>query len=156
MDDFDRPLSERGRRAAPAMAAWLAGKGWRPDVVLCSAAVRTQETLRLAAPHLDPGPVLVDRRLYLASAATLLRHVEALDDAYARALVIAHNPGLELLAQDLDRGDGPASEALAGKFPTAAMAWFRSDSDTWRAFTEARVALVAFRTPADLERPGAD
>ena len=98
---------------------------------------------------LAPRVVVVERDLYLASAATLRRHVERLDPTFARALVIAHNPGLEILAHELDPGSCPASDKLARKFPTAAMAWFRSTSPDWLGFTAGSITFVAFRTPAD-------
>lgn len=151
--DFDRPLNKRGRRAAPMMAAWLAGQGWAPDLVLCSAARRTQETLALVQPHLGAGTVVIERALYLATVPTLRQHIARIPDGAGRALVIGHNPGLELLAAELDPGGSPASEALARKFPTAAMAWFRSPAIRWTEFDAAGVVLVAFKTPADLGGP---
>lgn len=138
------------------MATWLASCGWRPDIVLCSAALRTQQTLALARPALDPRAVVVERDLYLASATTLRRHVESLDQAIERALVIAHNPGLEVLAHELDPGSSPASDRLARKFPTAALAWFRSTSVDWRGFTAGTITFVAFRTPADQHQADED
>ena len=47
-NDLDRPLSERGRRAAAAVGAFLAEAGHVPNLVLCSPATRTRETLNLA------------------------------------------------------------------------------------------------------------
>lgn len=154
--DFDRPLNKRGRKAAPAMAAWLASRDWHPDVVLCSAALRTQETLALIRPALAPRVVRIERDLYLASAATLLRHVERLDPEFSRALLLAHNPGLEVLAHELDPGNSPASDKLARKFPTAAMAWFRSSSSDWHGFTAGTITFVDFMTPADQNQPDED
>lgn len=49
LDDFDRPLNERGRRAAPIMGHMLASLKFAPDVVLCSPAKRTRETLEAVA-----------------------------------------------------------------------------------------------------------
>ena len=50
LPDFDRPLAPRGEEAAPLMAAFLAESGLAPDLVLCSSARRTRETLDLALP----------------------------------------------------------------------------------------------------------
>lgn len=151
--DFERPLNGRGRRAAPAMARWLLAAGGRPEMILCSAAARTQETLRLVQPLLEPATVVIERALYLAGDTALQRYIERIDPAVERAMVIAHNPGLETLARRLDPGGSEASEALARKFPTAAIAWFRSSSGDWRQFLHGRTTLVAFKTPADLQLP---
>ena len=44
LEDHDRGLAPRGRRVAGSMGAWLAGRGFRPDLVVCSTAVRAQAT----------------------------------------------------------------------------------------------------------------
>ena len=45
LDDHDRPLNGRGERAAKAMADHIAREGPRPDLILCSTAMRTRQTL---------------------------------------------------------------------------------------------------------------
>jgi GGDEF domain-containing protein len=45
--DRDRPLAGRGKRAAKAVAGHLEAERIRPDLVLCSPARRTWETLEL-------------------------------------------------------------------------------------------------------------
>ncbi|MCY3967357.1 MAG: histidine phosphatase family protein, partial [bacterium] len=46
--DIERPLNRRGRQAAAAVGKFLAEAGRVPDLVLCSPAVRTCQTLELA------------------------------------------------------------------------------------------------------------
>ncbi|NIP89767.1 MAG: histidine phosphatase family protein, partial [Gammaproteobacteria bacterium] len=55
LEDFDRPLAPRGEKAAPVMAAYLASKGLRPDLVLCSPAARARQTWALVAQSLGDG-----------------------------------------------------------------------------------------------------
>src|SRR3569832_2600497 len=80
--DFDRALNARGKRAAAR-----GGRHWRDiglafDTVVASPAVRVVETLEGVATGYggDLAPVW-DRRLYLASAATLLDAVHELPDS---------------------------------------------------------------------------
>ena len=47
-NDIERPLNERGRQAAAAVGSFLADAGHVPDLVLCSPAIRTRQTLELA------------------------------------------------------------------------------------------------------------
>ena len=54
MEDFDRPLAERGRKAAGVMGRYLAEHDLVPDLALCSPARRTRETWEIAAREL-PG-----------------------------------------------------------------------------------------------------
>ena len=150
MDDFDRPLAKRGRHAAPAMGSWLARQGWRPDLVLCSAAARTRETWALLAAALErQPPVRFERRLYLASAEALARRVARVDPRVTRLMLIGHNPGIESYAAMLAPARGAPSVRLRTKFPTAAAAWFALDGE-WRDTARGPARLLAYVTPADL------
>lgn len=123
-EDFDRPLNARGQRAAPLMAAYMRREGHLAQVVLCSTAKRAEETWRLIAPTLDGDPeVRFLKSLYLAPPSVLLASLRRLPEDIERAMIIAHNPGLEHLAAQLC-GDGKkaALEQLAFKYPTAALA----------------------------------
>ena len=63
--DIDRPLTERGRRDAADLAEHLRLSGCRPQLVLCSPALRTRQTLDLVAPGLGlQARVQVDERIY--------------------------------------------------------------------------------------------
>src|SRR5262245_43293595 len=73
LKDFDRPLSPRGEKAAPKMAAYLAGQGLVPDLVLCSTARRTRQTLSLALPLWRKRPQIEhDKAVYLATVPVLI------------------------------------------------------------------------------------
>ena len=81
--DEDRPLTERGHADAAAAGAWLAARGYRPDLVLCSPAKRTRQTWRAVALALagsDQAEVRYEPDLYhggVAEALGLVRSVPA-------------------------------------------------------------------------------
>ena len=149
--DRDRPLAKRGRRAAPVVGRWLHDQGYRPEIVICSAAVRTRETWDLVAPELGGSPaVTFEPRAYAASALTLLYLVRELPASCHAALLIGHNPGVSELASTLIEASGddkPGSPGL--RFPTAAVAVLEFSGD-WAGLSLARARLVAYTTPADL------
>ena len=60
VSDHDRPLNARGQDAAPRIASWLASEGMVPEVILCSTAVRTSQTLALMLNVWRNNPVVVD------------------------------------------------------------------------------------------------
>ncbi|MCP5368747.1 MAG: histidine phosphatase family protein [Hyphomicrobiales bacterium] len=150
--DFDRPLKGRGRRAAKAMAGHMADRGWRPDLILCSAAARTTETLALLDGRLGPRtPRLVDEGLYMAAPARLMEFVNGQDDGAASILMIGHNPGLEQFAVRLTGGaEGDAFTTLRQKFPTAALAVLRFAVGAWRDVGPRGGRLEAFVRPVDV------
>lgn len=150
--DFDRPLNERGRRAAPLIARHLARGGPLPDLILCSAAQRTRETLALMLPDLARDAVLrIESGLYGADAATLLRRLKRVETAVDCVLLIAHNPGLENLAAGIcGSGPEPMRRRMEEKFPTAALAAFALDAAGWSSLREGAAILTDFVLPKDL------
>jgi phosphohistidine phosphatase len=96
-DDFDRPLSKRGRKDAPQMARALRACKAIPERIASSPAVRARETAEAvsSALGLSDDVLVLDERLYLATPGSMIQVAEELPDTFARALIIAHNPGLE-------------------------------------------------------------
>jgi phosphohistidine phosphatase len=148
--DRERPLAGRGRKAARAMAGHLEDEGIRPDLVLCSPARRTRETLERIEDALGDGiEARFEDALYGATEATLLRCLNALPDEVDSVMLIGHNPGLEDLALAL-ASEGAELARLREKFPTAALATIDLPADRWSAVERGRGELVAFVRPRDL------
>jgi phosphohistidine phosphatase len=153
LEDFERPLNSRGLEATSALAAHFFVTKLQPDLVLCSAALRTRATLAGLLPAFAHDyRISVENRLYLASASKLLERLHEIDEGTACVLLIGHNPGLERLARLL-AGSGPPEkiEAMHNKFPTAALAVFEFDSPKWRDIGKGSGKLADYRIPADLE-----
>ena len=152
VDDRDRPLSDRGRRAAPMMAAHMAQSGYRPDLVLVSPARRTRETWELVRPALagDFTAREIDG-LYAADAETISAAIGAMGSGYGSILVIGHNPGLEDLAKSLSEDDASeAAERMRWKYPTAALAHFSVALQDWATLGPENSELLSFVTPKSL------
>src|SRR4051794_21636581 len=79
VEDFDRPLAPRGQRDAAGMAGQLAAAGPAPELILCSPARRTRETLAAVLVGVEESPVVqfVDA-MYGASAGELVALLRAL------------------------------------------------------------------------------
>ena len=147
--DRERPLSSRGRRACQLVAEHLRREQITPELVLCSSATRTRETLELIAPGFGlPVEALFEDRLYGASAAELLARLRAVDESVASLLLIGHNPAIQDLARSLVR---TPAKALEGKFPTAALATLVVTS-SWNPLAAGSATLLAFVKPRELER----
>ena len=149
--DFDRPLAKRGRRDAPRMGKWMREAGIEPDLILCSDAKRARETWHGLSQTLhSTAPVLFERGLYLAGAKVLSNRLRRLTGNINSVLVIAHNPGLEEVAQALSDRRGEAFERLRLKFPTAALARLDFKLDDWSKLEMGSGRLTLIVTPADL------
>jgi phosphohistidine phosphatase len=132
------------------MARHLRSAEVRPQVVLCSPAVRARETLDLVQPALKDAAVELEPELYGASEATLLERLRALDDHVESAMLIGHNPGLQALALSL-AGDGPPRDQLEAKYPTAALATLDFDGSGWKELGPGAAKLTGYVRPRDLE-----
>jgi phosphohistidine phosphatase len=105
--DHDRPLAPRGRKALRRMREHLDELAVRPDMILCSSALRTRETL--AGLQLGAQPVIeLEDGLYGASADDLLARLRRLSEDVRSAMVIGHNPGVQDLVDLLTEGDDAA------------------------------------------------
>ena len=124
LDDHDRTLNPRGRRDAPAMGNWLSGEGLVPDLVLASTAKRASETAEMLQSQWSGCvPIRYIKRLYHSTPETIMEIVTREAGEAQRVLVVAHNPGMEVLA-------GHFSGAC-GQFPTAAIMALEFSVDSW-------------------------
>jgi phosphohistidine phosphatase len=146
--DHERPLAPRGRRDAKRIAEHLLRLGVEPELILCSSAARTRETLDLMRPVLGASSVMFEDELYAASSAELLARVQLVPDAVASVMLIGHNPGLEQLALVL-ASSGDELGRLETKFPTGALATLALKS-SWSRVSPGDATLAAYVVPKDL------
>ncbi len=150
IDDFDRPLNDRGRSAAPVMGEALKELNFVPDIVLCSPAKRTRETLSLITSAVKAAEVTFDEQLYLTSQEMLYGRLKSTPVGRKRVLMIGHNPGMHGLALFLTgTGDVKSISRLEDKFPTASLAVFTFPQTAWQDLLPASGHLEAFITPRD-------
>lgn len=121
VDDFSRPLAERGHREAALAGDWIRENIGTVDAVLCSSATRTRETL--TATGIDAPTQFLDE-IYEAWTDDLLAAVRAAEPDAATVLLIGHAPGTPDLADQLAGEDSdPASvDQIRNGFPTSSIA----------------------------------
>lgn len=152
--DFDRPLNARGRRGAAAMGRHIAEHGIAWSRIIASPAVRCAETIEVGQQTIgETFGVAWDRRIYLASSATLLDLLREQEGNPAALLMVGHNPGLEDLIFDLvpDRPGDILRDSVEEKFPTAAYAVLELDIDEWQDAVPGCGRLVHLTRPRDLD-----
>ena len=152
--DFDRPLNLRGEKGAALMGRHIRDHGQRWDHVVASPAIRVAETIELAAKAAGHSfNVNWDRRIYLASSATLIDLLRDQSDEYASVMLVGHNPGLEDVIFDLvpDDGTSPLRDRVEEKFPTAAYAVLELEIGKWSDLSDNCARLVHLTRPRDLD-----
>lgn len=125
LPDFERPLNERGQRAAPLIGKFMRERKLQPDLVICSPAKRTRETIALVLEAAGIEPLLrYDERIYEASVGSLVEIVSQIEDDKTEVMLVGHNPGFENL---LERLTGETE-----RMPTAALARIALNAERWR------------------------
>ena len=153
LDDFERPLNGRGRRAARRMGREMSERGMQFDFVLASPAVRVRETIDGVSQEHELGALIrFEPRIYMARVAELLELVGTIPDDAENALLVGHNTSAERLviklAKDDERG---LRKRVEEKFPTAALAVIDLPIERWDALQPESGRLVELIYPADLE-----
>ncbi len=125
LPDFERPLNERGRRAAPLIGRFMREQELHPQLVIASPAQRTMETasLVIAASGIE-AEMRYDERIYEAQVGNLLQVISEIDDRKTEVLLVGHNPGVESLIEYLT--------GETRRVPTAALASITLDVERWR------------------------
>ncbi len=143
LTDLERPLSRRGSGAAEAMAQRLIALKLAPDLLLASPARRAQQTAQVLSRELSltARRVLREDALYLASAADLLGIARRTGPRVAHLMVVAHNPGLsELVEQLLPEGE---AQSLA----TAAFCSMEFGCGEWQELSAATLTGARHESP---------
>jgi phosphohistidine phosphatase len=159
LDDRERTLADRGRSDAIRMGQFLREEDSVPQLVLCSTAARTRETLDLVVSQLGSTPtVRLMPELYLARWLSIINLIRQVRESADVLLVIAHNPGLEDCARKLARPPGDTKgrklhQLLQAEYPTAALAVFDFDISAWSAIDRGEGELEMFVRPKDLRGP---
>ena len=153
IEDHQRPVSGRGRDTARRVGKHLSATTGAFDLVLCSSARRTCETLDIVLTEFSQRPrCMIEDGLYLAGPERLVARLRRLEARDTNVLVIGHNPGLHQLALALADKNSPYFDELAsGKFPTAACASFDVPAN-WSDLGHSRHRLIGYVTPKSLSR----
>ncbi|MEZ4986303.1 MAG: histidine phosphatase family protein [Saprospiraceae bacterium] len=132
LDDHDRPLNNRGLHDAPFMGQLMASRGWKPDVLISSTAVRAKTTagffLEALGYHQDR--LLLRKEIYEAPTHTITRLIQGLDDEWQNVALFGHNPTFTLVANMFYPND------FFDNLPTCGIVQIEApDVHTWQDFS---------------------
>ena len=147
--DFDRELNERGRYDAPIMGRRLAERALVPDAFLISSSQRTRSTAYLMAEQFGfpAEEIELKNELYLASPSTMLKLIRHTPDHVQRLALLAHNPGITELTNQLAR-------TCIHNIPTCGVAILEMSIESWSE-AGSRTQLLDFDYPKREIKAGA-
>ena len=142
--DFDRPLNERGLRAAPRVGKKIFDSRFQIDLIISSPATRAKQTAILIkdAARIE-SEINFDERIYEASPRRLLEVAAEIADDTETIMLVGHNPGLEgfikILTGEIEQ------------MPTAALAVIDLKIKKWREITSGCGSLQKLIRPKSLD-----
>ncbi len=142
LDDFERPLSKRGRKSVLLMGTILKKLKAAPDLVISSPANRAAMTARLLADaiHYPLDKIQYSETIYLADETVLIQVIKNLSNSVNQAMFIGHNPGLTGLANTI--GDQPIDN-----IPTGGVCCMDLKVTSWKGIREHGGKLRFFEFP---------
>jgi len=142
LDDFDRPLNERGKKDAPVMADRLKDKKIMIDAFITSPAKRAAKTAKVFAEKyaIKKEELIIKEELYLPAPDVFYSVIEKTDDTLTNIAVFSHNNGITDFANML-------TETRIDNIPTCGVFAIKIESDSWKNFREAKKEFWFFDYP---------
>lgn len=143
LQDFDRPLNERGKKDAPDMAKRLLERKIKIDAFVSSPAKRAKKTAKLFCEEFgaDENKIILIESLYNASEEAFYDVVSRLDDSYKHVAVFSHNPGITDFVNTLCEG------VKTDNMPTCAVFAIEIGTKKWSEFRTAPKKFLFFDYP---------
>jgi phosphohistidine phosphatase len=142
LDDFSRPLNDRGKRDAPRMAKRLKEKKIFPDLMLTSPARRALGTCKRMAEVLNfsEDKIKTERGLYHAEEHQILEVVKAIKDKHDVAMIFGHNPGLTSFVNKI-------GNQHFDNVPTCGIAAYEFEVEAWKEVDFGKGRLLFYDYP---------
>lgn len=142
LEDFDRPLNNRGETDAPEMAKRIKEMGFVPDIIISSPAKRAITTAKYFASVFKYSHECIqeERSIYDVGQRYTLKLITELPETLNSPMIFGHNPDHSYLATYL-------SNSEIGNMPTCSVVGIEFDTDSWEDIKKAKSTLLFFEFP---------
>ena len=143
LNDFDRPLNDRGKKDAPEMAKRLIQKKIQIDLFVSSPAKRAKKTAELFCEEYKrkETDIIFVSALYHATVQTFYQTIENIDDAFATIALFSHNPGITSFVNEL------TDSVTIGNMPTCGVFAVKINIEKWKGFAKSPKEFFFFDYP---------
>ena len=144
--DFDRKLTDRGKRNAVEIAAEVKKCKTRIDGFVSSPAKRAMQTCKLFCEVFEEKKdnIVYEQSLYEAPAVNYAKAVALINNHWDAVAVFGHNGGITDYANSL------CHDVFTDNMPTSAVFVVSADVDNWQQFAGATKTFIYFLQPDDL------
>jgi phosphohistidine phosphatase len=143
LSDFERPLNDRGKKDAPAMAARVMAKKIAVDAFISSPAKRAKKTAELFSQvfQKNESAIIFNSALYHAPAEVFFDVIKEVGDQFETIAVFAHNPGITYFVNQL------VNTVRIDNMPTCAVFAVQVHTAHWKDFAKAKKEFLFFDYP---------
>lgn len=147
-EDKTRSLTPQGLAEAEAQGRAMRAKGYIPDLILCSPARRTRQTLQQILAGLGEIKTAFPEVAYYATVGQLHGLLRQADDRARQVMLVSHNPTIHGLAAFLT-GDGPEEmvQSLALGYREGTLSVLEYDGESWDGLQPGGCRLVDLMAP---------
>ena len=144
LGDFHRPLNKRGKKDGPIMANFLSKKISKICYLHSSDSVRTFETSKFFTERIKLDKIKYDDSLYHSSSSSILNMIRNYSDNLSSVMIIAHNPGLTNLINDI-------TNIYLDNLPTTGLAEIDFSCLKWNDISSKNSNLIQLKFPKQLK-----
>lgn len=146
LNDFERPLNDRGKRDAPVMANRVKEKNILVDAFVASPAKRAKRTAELfiEAYQRNKEDIIFVSKLYHAAPDVFFEVIEELEDTFKTVALFSHNPGITAFVNML------TDDVTLDNMPTCGVFAVNLQSASWKNFRKAKKEFLFFDYPKNI------
>lgn len=149
VSDIERHLSVDGLAQAGALGRALKIRGVKFDLVYCSPATRTRETLAGVLESISTPTIRHEKIIYDGSAGDVLSLIQHAPDPVKSLMIVGHNPTLHGLAAKLAMEKDPEPmERLMMGYPPGSLSILECPVTSWSEIQPGGNPLVDCISPA--------
>ena len=147
INDFERPLSNRGKKDIKLIIAFLKKKKITFDLAYISSSKRTKQTFKILKNNISCKKIIYSKKFYLCSESFILNTIKNVKRKYKNILIVNHEPCCKNLVLKLIRKN--KLSFIKKKFSTSAIAKLVFSIENWENLKNYSGNLTLFKTPKD-------
>jgi len=146
INDFERPLNERGKKDAPAMAQRLMDRKITIDAFISSPAKRAKKTATLFCETMggSENDIVLVSSLYNAPFEVFYEVINGVSNSFNTIAIFAHNPGITYFVNEL------SSSVQIDNMPTCGVFAINLDINNWSEFAKSKKNFLFFDYPKNI------
>ena len=147
INDFERPLSNRGKKDIKLIIAFLKKKKITFDLAYISSSKRTKQTFKILKNNINCKKIIYSKKFYLCSESFIINTIKNIKKKYKNILIVNHEPCCKNLILKLIKKN--KLSFISKKFSTSAIAKLVFSIENWENLKNYSGNLTLFKTPKD-------